>query len=211
MEAAVGERQGTDVEADVLLAVAVRPAEAAQVDGVPGDESACIVSELELQPWRRDAVRVHPDAQVERLAGEELEPIGSLLPDESCRGDRRLTGAPLAQADASLCRIRIIRESPAVARHGLARGSVEGDVTPFQEHRALAEPLDGRRIVRDEHDRSAVLLEGEDAAEALALERLITDGEHLVEEQDVGVEERRDREAEPHGHSRRVRPYGPVD
>ena len=54
-------------------------------------------------------------------------------------------------------------------------------------------------------------LKREDAAEALALERLVADGEDLVEQQDVRVEEGGDREAEPHRHPRRVRPHGPVD
>ena len=65
--------------------------------------------------------------------------------------------------------------------------------------------------MRDEHDRASRLLEGEDAAEALALERLVADREDLVEEEDVGVEERRDREAEAHRHPGRVRPDGAVD
>ena len=65
--------------------------------------------------------------------------------------------------------------------------------------------------MRDEHDRASRLLEGEDAAEALALERLVADGEDLVEEQDVGVEECCDREAEAHRHPGRVRPHRAVD
>ena len=63
----------------------------------------------------------------------------------------------------------------------------------------------------DEHDRPALLLEREDPPEALSLERLVADGEDLVQQQDVGVEERRDREPEPHRHSRRVRADGPID
>ncbi len=55
------------------------------------------------------------------------------------------------------------------------------------------------------------MLEVGDDAEALPLEALVADREHLVEQQDVGVEERGDREAEPHRHPRRVRPHGPVD
>ena len=63
----------------------------------------------------------------------------------------------------------------------------------------------------DEDDRAAALLELEDLAEALALERLVADGEDLVEQQDVRVEVRRDREAEPHVHPGGVRPHRPVD
>ena len=65
--------------------------------------------------------------------------------------------------------------------------------------------------MRDEDDGAPLLLEREDPAEALALERLVAHGEDLVQEQDVGVEERCDGEAEPHRHSRRVRANGPVD
>ena len=65
--------------------------------------------------------------------------------------------------------------------------------------------------MRDEDDRAAALLELEDLAEALALEGLVADGEDLVEEQDVGVEVRGDREAEPHVHPRRVGAHRPVD
>ena len=91
------------------------------------------------------------------------------------------------------------------------RRPVELEPALPQQHRALAEPLDLGRVVRDEDDRAAALLELEDLAEALALERLVADGEHLVEQQDVGVEMRRDREAEPHVHPGRVRAHGPVD
>jgi hypothetical protein len=65
--------------------------------------------------------------------------------------------------------------------------------------------------VRDEDDRAAPLLELEHLAEALSLEGLVADGEHLVEQQHVRVEMRRDREAEPHVHPRRVRAHRPVD
>ena len=58
---------------------------------------------------------------------------------------------------------------------------------------------------------AALLLEPGDATEALALERLVAHGEDLVEEQDVGIQERSDGEAETDGHSGRVGAYGPVD
>ena len=46
---------------------------------------------------------------------------------------------------------------------------------------------------------------------ALALELLVADGEHLVDEQDVGVDVDRDREPEPHVHARRVVLHRRVD
>ena len=81
----------------------------------------------------------------------------------------------------------------------------------FEQDRAVAEPLDRRRVVRDEHDRAAGLLELEDLAEALALERLVADREHLVEQQHLGLDVRGDREAETHVHPRRVRAHRQVD
>ena len=80
-----------------------------------------------------------------------------------------------------------------------------------QEDRALAQPLDRGRVVRDEDDRAALFLEREDAAEALPLEGLVADGEDLVEQQDVRVEERGNGEAEAHRHPRRVRAHRAVD
>ena len=90
-------------------------------------------------------------------------------------------------------------------------GAVESDASRVQEHGALAQPLDRRRVVRDEDDRAALLLEPRDATEALALERLVADREDLVEEQDVRVQERGDGEAEANGHPRRIGPYRAVD
>ena len=55
-----------------------------------------------------------------------------------------------------------------------------------------------------EHDRAAFVLELVDPVEALALEGLVADREHLVDEQHVGVDVDGDREAEAHVHARRV-------
>ncbi len=89
----------------------------------------------------------------------------------------------------------------------VVRRAVERDASVAQQHRAVAQPLDGRRVVRDEDDRAAALLEVEDLAEALALEVLVADREDLVEEQDVCVEVRRDRKPQAHVHARRVRAH----
>ena len=66
-----------------------------------------------------------------------------------------------------------------------------------------------------ECDTNAIVLpcslELEDAVDALALERFVADGEHLVEQQDVGVDVDRDREPEAHVHAGGVRPDRQVD
>ena len=50
-----------------------------------------------------------------------------------------------------------------------------------------------------------------DLAHAPVLEGLVPDGQHLVDQEDVGVHRDRDREAEPHVHPRRVGLDGAVD
>ena len=49
------------------------------------------------------------------------------------------------------------------------------------------------------------------AAEAAALELGVADGEHLVDEQDLRLEVRRDREGETHVHAARVALHRRVD
>ena len=65
--------------------------------------------------------------------------------------------------------------------------------------------------VRDDDDRAALGLELVDPVEALFLESLVPDGEHLVDEQHVGLDVHRDGEAEPDVHARGVEPNLVVD
>ena len=108
-------------------------------------------------------------------------------------------------------RLALLGERAAVPRDRLVHRAVERERASLQEHRAVAQALDRGRVVRDEEDRAAALLEGRDHAEALALEALVADREDLVEEQHVGLEERGDREPEPHRHAGGVRLDRPVD
>ena len=127
------------------------------------------------------------------------------------RHDPRLAASPLAQAGLELVGVGVGREQPAVGADRLTRVAVEGDLALPKEHGAIAQPLDRLGVVRDEQDRSAAVLELGDLAEALALELLVADGEHLVEQQHVGLDVRGDREAEPHEHAGRVGAHREVD
>ena len=69
--------------------------------------------------------------------------------------------------------------------------------------RSQMRSIDGR-VVGDEHERRAGRHPLGDQREALALERLVADGEDLVDQQHVGVEVGDDREAEPQEHARAV-------
>ncbi len=65
--------------------------------------------------------------------------------------------------------------------------------------------------VTDEDRRAAARAELVHAFEAATLELLVADGEHLVDDQDVGLDRDRDGESEPSLHARRVRLDGVVD
>src|SRR5580765_8029882 len=58
--------------------------------------------------------------------------------------------------------------------------------------------------MRNEDDRAAVPVEVANSVDALALEGSVADREDLVQQQDVGIEMRRDRKAEAHEHPGRV-------
>ena len=93
----------------------------------------------------------------------------------------------------------------------VARRSVERDLAVTQQHRAVAQALDGLRIVRHEDDRPATPLELGDLAKALSLEVLVADREHLVEQEHVRLDVRSDGETESHVHPRRIGPHRQVD
>lgn len=86
--------------------------------------------------------------------------------------------------------------------HGLDGVTVVQHLALVEQDDAVAHLLHLAEGVRDDDDRLAGLLEGADAVEALALERLVADGQDLVDEQDVGVGVHGDGEREPHVHAR---------
>jgi len=59
-------------------------------------------------------------------------------------------------------------------------------------------------VAHEQHRPSFALPYVAHLAQALVLERLVADGEHLVHEQDVGIDVDRDREAQPDVHAGRV-------
>ena len=209
MEAAVRERQLADPEADARRRSS-RPAELRE-DRPPARRRAC--------PRRRVARAGAAEAARRRRPGH-LQPKGS--PERYW--SRSAPSFPTSTAAAIVASPEPHSRSPLRARPGSRRRRALADSErpprasarrtrpgPRRGDRPLAQPLD-RRTRRARRRRSCLpLLEGEDAAEALPLERLVTDGEHLVEQQDVGVEERRDRESEPHRHPRRVRAHRAID
>ncbi len=66
-------------------------------------------------------------------------------------------------------------------------------------------------VMRDEDDRPALGLEPPDPVETLALERLVADGEHLIDEQDLRIGVDGDGEGEPDVHAGRIEFHLSVD
>ena len=103
------------------------------------------------------------------------------------------------------------RNEPAVVRAHDGDRRALLDHAPVLEHdRPVADALDRVRVVGDEDNRPARALEVPDPPEALLLERLVADREHLVEQQHVRAHVHRDREPEPHVHPGRVRSHRDV-
>src|SRR4051794_20932896 len=164
-------------------------------------EQACRVTELERDPQRR--LRLLPrngEPQRQRLPGEELSARLAVRTEQVDLLDANLAAPPLLQARAAFRRIAVAREQLAIADDCIVRRAVEVDDAVPQQESSVAQALHRGCVVRHEYDRAAALLELEDLSEALALKLLVADGEHLVEQQYVGVDMRRDRETEPHVH-----------
>jgi hypothetical protein len=68
----------------------------------------------------------------------------------------------------------------------------------------MTEARDRSHVVRDEDDRPPLLAHPVEHVEALLLEGGVADREHLVDQQDVGVDLDRDREGQPYVHPRGV-------
>src|SRR5262249_30867313 len=148
--------------------------------------------------------RRHDELDHERLPGRVLAALVAVDVEQARTADRRLAGPPLAKPGSELVRASLLREEPPVARDRVARRTAERDTSLAQQDGAIAEPLDGPRVVRDEDDRAAAPLDLRDLPEALPLEVLVADREHLVEQEHIGLDVRRDGEAKPHVHPGRV-------
>ena len=85
------------------------------------------------------------------------------------------------------------------------------DPPAVEQDRPVAEPRDRLHVVRDEEHRPAGGAEVLHPPEAAPLELGVAHGQHLVDEQDLGLEVRGDREREPHVHAARVALHGRVD
>ncbi len=93
---------------------------------------------------------------------------------------------------------------PVVAERGVLGRADVAHLTLVEQHRAMTQGLDGGHVVGDQHDRLAGPAPVVEDIHALLGERGVTDGEHLVDQHDVGVGLNHDREGQADHHSRRV-------
>ena len=141
---------------------------------------------------RRHAERMQDD----RDAGVEwrVRARGSAARGARELGDRLVAGIDLAQVRA----------------HDSARVAVALDRTALQPDRAIAELMHRPEVVRHEHDGAPRVAELEHAVVAALAEALVTHGQHLVAEQDIGLDADGDREPEARVHAARIGLHGVV-
>ena len=82
--------------------------------------------------------------------------------------------------------------------------SVANDPALVHQEHAVAELRDGLHLVRDEDDRAPGRVDVLHAPEAASLELGVADAQHLVDQHDLRLEVRRDREREADVHPARV-------
>ena len=88
-----------------------------------------------------------------------------------------------------------------IAVGNLVRLAQMHKMSSLQQHRAVAEAVQRTHVVRYKHDRSPLVAHSVEDVKALLLKGGVADGEHLIDEQDVGVDLDRDRECQPDVHA----------
>ncbi len=102
--------------------------------------------------------------------------------------------------------------------HPVEVGADHGGGITNQLHLAALEPdrpvahrFDHRHAVADDDHGGAALAQLVEVLEALALEGLVADGDHLVDQQHFGVDVDRHGKTEAHVHAGAVHPHGGID
>src|SRR4029077_3608094 len=148
-----------------------------------------------------------------RLARLEHDALGAVRSEDARARDLDLLRAP-ARADLAArgaLALFLLADLLVIRVDDVVRGAFRPDDSLVKPDRALAETRDRTEVVRHEHDRLLRRTELADLGEALVLEVLVADREHLVDEEDVRLEMHRDREAEAHVHAVRIGLHGRVE
>ena len=176
MEAAVGERQPVDLEAERRARRAPRPSRARPSSWRRRRRAEpAVVAQLAARAAApRSRASAATRSRDRRAARPRANCCALVAVRRRAAARRSMRASPLPhslQARAALLRVRARRRAAAGSATIASCVAPSNATSPVaQQHRAVAEPLDRRRVVRDEDDRAAALLELEDLAEALALE-----------------------------------------
>ena len=93
----------------------------------------------------------------------------------------------------------------------LGRAAFADDAAAVDLDRTVAHLRDRRELVGDEDHRASGVSELLHPAETAPLELCVANGQHLVDEEDLGFQMRSDGESEAHVHAARVPLHGRVD
>ena len=178
---------------DVLHLAGVRTRDVEAGEGVEAHCEHGLLDRLvrsEVEPERDGVPRAY---RPHRAAGgvEELE-----------IGDLELTGPP-SGAVLAVGLVVEVHLTQVFVDH-LARRTDLHQVAVLKQRELVTQCAHGAERVRHDHDRLAALLELGELLRALPLEALVADRQHLVDEEDVGIDVDCDREAQTHVHARRV-------
>ena len=152
-------------------------------------EAAGVVTLAELSSGRRTG----PGGPSRAARRARAPVISTLERTTSCQPRRSVRCSRSSIVPASTRRFAGSRSRPRRSSRPCARAP------PSRKIPRLAERLHDRHVVADEEDGSPLAGDLAHLADALALEADVADREHLVDEQDLRLEVRRDGEGEPHG------------
>ena len=174
-----------------------------------GDEPAP-VPQLERQPRRRRRLLARRRAGATTNGSPERNCARSPpSPPTRARPRREPRRSPTrCRPGAALLRVALLGEQPPGTRRSRRASSRRTRPRPAQQDRALAEPLDRGRLVRDEHDRAAALLNSKILPKHLRWNASSPTANTSSSSSTSACDVHRDREAEPHVHPRRVRAHG---
>ena len=126
----------------------------------------------------------------------------------SCRTNSTTSDQHLARAAAGAARLGLRARAEHAVRVGLdqaLRVAFAADVSLLEPDRPVAHVAHAGQVVSHQHDGAPVVAELDELLEAALLKGHVTDGQHLVDDQEARVDVDRHREGQPHVHPRRVR------